>query len=92
MATSTLEEDNSRHSLMEYNIHIKTFFLLKSNLYLNLRDILQGSTHIKVIWTSPESEGFKCEPQIAVTEFRSQMGMEARLELGSYSTENSNKY
>lgn len=49
MATSTLEEDNSRHSLMEYNIHIKTFFLLKSNLYLNLRDILQGSTHIKVI-------------------------------------------
>lgn len=27
MATSTLEEDNSRHSLMEYNIHIKTFFL-----------------------------------------------------------------
>lgn len=48
MATSTLEEDNSRHSLMEYNIHIKTsFFLLKSNLYLNLRDILQGSNYIK---------------------------------------------
>lgn len=47
MATSTLEEDNSRHSLMEYNIHIKTFFLLKLNLYLNLRDILQGSNYIK---------------------------------------------
>lgn len=48
MATSTLEEDNSRHSLMEYNIHIKTsFFLMKSNLYLNLRDILHGRNHIK---------------------------------------------